>query len=141
MIWRKKIDYLESKAELPDILLLTKIFSDSESICNIRKKDDPNWSRMQERDKISVFKTEMEANNQSDSKLAFEDIQPPSKVTPFLKVTFLSSNERWNFTRAMNTTKSTHNYITSVMEPREVQGWLPKHKRTTRELILEHLTA
>ena len=45
----RRIDYLESKAELLDILPLTKIFSDSKSIRKIRKRDDPNWSKMQER--------------------------------------------------------------------------------------------
>ena len=37
---------------------------------------------------------------------AIEEIVPKGKLSPFMKVTFMTQNERWIFTEALNATKA-----------------------------------
>ena len=77
-----------------------------------------------------------EANNISHHRAAMESISPRGQGFPFLKVTFTTQSERWNFTRSLNAIKGLHKYTVSPMEPREVSNWLPGYKRVARDNIL-----
>ena len=106
-----RLDYLEEKKNLSDEMLLTKIFSDNEAICKVRKKDDPAWAKQDEETKARGLREVCEANNVSHHRAAIEDITPRGRGYPFLKVTFTTQSERWAFTRSLNASKATHKFV------------------------------
>ena len=46
------LEYLDQKEYMPDPLLLTKIFSNKERICKVRKKNDPGWAKLDSKGKV-----------------------------------------------------------------------------------------
>ena len=113
-------DYVEHKDNMPSELLLRKIFSDNESFCKVRKKNDVGWANL---DSMKRPMTSEQSGNHQ--RATVEENQPRGKGFPFLKVSFTTQSKRWTFTKASSTTKGTHGYIISPMEPSEVSGWLP----------------
>ena len=116
-----RLEYLEERKNLPDEMLLTKIFSDNEAVFKVRKKDDPTWADLDEATTSKVLRDVCDANHISHHRAAIENISHRGKGYPFLKVTFTTQSERWAFTRRLNATKATHKYIISPMEPRGCQ--------------------
>ena len=102
---RSRLDYVEQKANMLSELLLTKIFSDNEQICKVRKKNDPGWAKMDSNKKAKALREVCDTNPVDHQQGAIEEIQPRGKMIPFLKVTFTTQSERWNFTKSLNATK------------------------------------
>ena len=65
-----------------------------------------------------------------------EIFSPRGKATPFLKLTFLTQSDRRDATKNINAIKASTGYTISPVEPREVQSWLPQHKKQARNNIV-----
>ena len=81
----------------------------------------------------------MDDNNIDHHRMSVELNTPKGKATPFLKCTFLTQNYWRNATTALNAICATRGYIILLIEPREVQSWLPMHKKNARNHILSLL--
>ena len=81
----------------------------------------------------------MEENNIKHHRMSVELITPRRKATPFLKLTFLTQNDRRDATKKLNAVKTSTGFTISPIEPREVQSWLPHYKKTARANILSCL--
>ena len=78
----------------------------------------------------------MDDNGNNHHRMASEKITPRGKATPFLKLRFLSQHDRKTATVKRNAVRAITGYITSPVEPREVQEWLPLHKKKARSHII-----
>ena len=66
--------------------LLTKIFSDNEHICKVRKENDPGWAKIDSNEKAKDLREVCDTNLVDHQRASIKDIQPRRKITPFLKV-------------------------------------------------------
>ena len=71
--------------------------------------------------------------------MSVESITPRGKATPFLKLTFLTQNDRRDAAKKLNAVKTSTGFTISPIEPREVQSWLPHYKKAARANILSCL--
>ena len=123
-----RVSYLESHASVPDSILLAKIFSNNKNIIKLRHKQDPAWASKSEKDLDAELRKVMDENDVNHQRMATEKITPRGKATPFLKLTFLTQHARKEATTKLNAIRAITGYIISLVEPREVQKWLPHQK-------------
>ena len=120
---------IEEELKFPNKTVLAKVFGDSENMCKLRKKSDKTWDNKPEDELIAEL-------NVNQRNLAISKITPKGRGTPFLKLTFLTSEERRDATSRLNSLKLDTGYIISPVEPRECQNWLPRYKTGMRNVIM-----
>ena len=83
-----RLDHVKQNANMPSELL-TKIFSDNEHICKVRKENDPGWANMDSNEKAKDLRKVCDTDLVNHQRASIEEIQPRGKITPFLKVNSL----------------------------------------------------
>ena len=81
-------DYVEHKDNMPSELLLRKIFSDNESFCKVRKKNDVGWAKLDSNEKANHLRAICDTNLVNHQQAGIDEIQLRGKGFPFLKVSF-----------------------------------------------------
>ena len=130
--------YLEQRVSTPDKIVLTKIFSDNKNVIKLRK-NDPAWASKPVKELDKELRKIMEENDIEHHRMSVELITPRGKATPFLKLTFLTQNDRRDATKKLNAVKTSTSFTISPIEPREVQSWLPHYRKAARANILSCL--
>ena len=134
-----KVDRIEKALDKPNPWLLSKVFSDNENVCKIRKKEDHLWDAKPKEALEEEVRKKMDKLSIDHRNMTMEKITPKGRSSPFLKLTLLNQADRKDAMGKLNSIRTATGYIISPVEPREVQHWLANYKKTKRNLIMQSL--
>ena len=122
--------YIEGRVSTPDKIVLTKIFSDNENVIKLRKKNNPAWASKPVKLLSTGLRQLMDENGIKHHRMSVEMIIPRGKATPFLKLTFLTQDDRRDATKKLNAISAYTGFTSAILN----QGKYSPGFHTTRRL-------
>ena len=120
-----RLDTYKRQLDRTEQMALSEAFHNAEKCCKIFKKNDSVWALKNEVDKLNELETAIEGANCGKFVVSLTEVIPRNtKVPRFIRATFMTKDDRWDFNKAFNAQRHTHGFTIGSIDPQQHSKWL-----------------